>query len=69
MTEKQREAFRRNVKILMIDKGVTQRQLADAAGCDETFISKILSGAKKPTFDAVVDMADRLGAKIDELIK
>lgn len=69
MTESQRIAFGKNIKHLLIDKDVSQRDLADAAGVSEHMISKVISGAKKPPFDVVVAIANKLGVTVDELIK
>lgn len=69
MTEKQRKAFGKNIKHLLIDKDVSQRDLAEAAGVSEYMISKVISGAKKPPFDVVVAIANRLEVTVDDLIQ
>ena len=69
MTEQQRQAFGKNIKHLLIDKDVSQRDLAEAANVSEHMISKVISGAKKPPFDVVIAIANRLGVTVDDLIK
>ena len=69
MTENQRKAFRRNVKHLMIDKNVTQREIAIAAGVSDQFLSMVISGVKKPTFEVVLAIANKLGTTVDDLIR
>jgi transcriptional regulator with XRE-family HTH domain len=69
MTEVQRKAFRRNIKYLMIDKNVTQREIATAANVSEQFLSRVISGVKKPPFEVVVAIANTLGVSIDDLLK
>ncbi|MBQ7347759.1 MAG: helix-turn-helix transcriptional regulator [Clostridia bacterium] len=69
MTENQREAFRKNIKHLLIDKNITQRELANAANVTDQFLSMVISGVKKPPFDVVVAIANKLDVKVDDLIK
>ena len=69
MTEKQRKAFCKKIKHLMIDKNVKQRELAEAACVSEPFLSMVLSGVKKPPFDLVIAISKKLGVTVDSLIK
>lgn len=69
MTQKQREAFCKNIKHLLIDKNVTQRELAISANVSDAFLSMVLSGVKRPPFEVVVSIANKLGVTVDDLIK
>lgn len=69
MTQKQREAFCKNIKHLLIDKNVTQRELAISANVSDAFLSMVLSGVKRPPFEVVVSIANTLGVTVDDLIK
>jgi transcriptional regulator with XRE-family HTH domain len=53
----------------MIDKNVTQREIATAANVSEQFLSRVISGVKKPPFEVVVAIANTLGVSIDDLLK
>lgn len=68
MTEQQRNAFRRNIKHLMIDKNVTQHEIASAANVSDQFLSRVISGVKKPPFEVVIAIANKLGVTVDDLI-
>ncbi|MGX9923567.1 helix-turn-helix domain-containing protein [Streptomyces sp. NPDC002248] len=39
--------------------GLTQRQIAEALGIDATYVSRLLSGARKPRWEVVVFLADK----------
>ena len=69
MTEKQREAFCKNIKHLLIDKHVTQRELAISANVSDAFLSMVLNGVKTPPFSVVLSIAETLGVTVDDLIK
>ncbi|MBO5701349.1 MAG: helix-turn-helix transcriptional regulator [Clostridia bacterium] len=68
MTEKQLKEFGKKIKHKMIDKNITQRELAQKAGVSEVMISRILKGDKKPPFDTVLSIAKCLGVKVDDLL-
>ena len=68
MTDQQREAFRKNIKHLMIDKNVTQHEIATAANVSDQFLSNVISGSKKPPFEVVITIANKLGVTVDDLI-
>lgn len=69
MTDEQRKKFYRKVKHLMIDTGVTQQEIAEAAGTSEKFVSKVVTGCKNPTANILIAMSDKFGVTIDELIR
>lgn len=69
MTETQRKAFCRNIKHLLVDTDVTQREIASAAGVSEQFLSAVLAGKKKPSLDIAMTIANKLGVTIDDLVR
>lgn len=69
MTEQQREAFRRNIKLYLLDHNVKQKELAEAAGVSDQFMSMVVNGEKKPPFDVVLAVARFMGVTVDDLIK
>lgn len=69
MTDKQRAEFSRRIKHLMIDKDVTQRELAAAAGVSDSFMSMVLSGTKTPTLGVAIAVSNKLGVTIESLIQ
>jgi transcriptional regulator with XRE-family HTH domain len=68
MTEAQKEKFYSNVKHRMIDKKVTQRDFAAAAGVSEQMVSMVINGAKEPPLKVILAIAKVLGTTVDELL-
>jgi transcriptional regulator with XRE-family HTH domain len=52
----------------MIDKNVTQHEIASAANVSDQFLSRVISGVKKPPFEVVIAIANKLGVTVDDLI-
>lgn len=69
MTETQKNAFRKNVKKLMIDKEITVTELAEKLDCSVSMLSHSINGTKKPPFDMVVALANFFRVKVDDLIQ
>jgi transcriptional regulator with XRE-family HTH domain len=69
MTETQKIAFKKNVKKLMIEYDMTQRELARELGIGESMLTHAINGTKKPPFDMVVSLANYFGVRVDDLIK
>ena len=61
--------MRLEFKILLDKKGITQAQLADAAGVSQPFMSYIVKGYKLPSVTVAKRMADYLDMSIDELLE
>ena len=61
------EALGRAVRELRAARGLTQRQLAEAADTNETGISHIESGRTNPAWGTVARLAAALGVQISEL--
>ena len=59
----------RNLTMLCYDKKVTQVELAEAAGCSQKMISKIMLGDRLPSLRVLIGIAKYLDVSIDELLK
>ena len=59
----------RNLTMLCYDKKVTQTELAEAAGCSQKMISKIMLGDCLPSLRVLIGIAKYLDVSIDELLK
>ncbi|MBO5969392.1 MAG: helix-turn-helix transcriptional regulator [Clostridia bacterium] len=68
MTEKQREAFRKRIKKLMIDFELTNRGLAEQIGWSESMLLHAVNGTKAIPFDMVIALSKRFNMTIDSLI-
>jgi transcriptional regulator with XRE-family HTH domain len=49
--------------------GMSQEELADAAGIDRAFLSKIEGGKKQPSFGLVADIAQGLRMRYARLVQ
>ena len=58
----------RNLNILCYDKGVTQEELAKAAGCSQKLISRIVREGYMPSLRILMAIAKYLDVSIDELL-
>ena len=58
-----------NIKLLMKNKGYTQKKLAQRSGCTEASISKYVSGERTPTLKVAKRLAKALSVTLDDLIK
>lgn len=61
------EALGQAIRTLRAERGLTQRQLADAADINETWISHIEAGRTNPAWGTVVRIAGALGVRVSEL--
>lgn len=59
----------KKLKKLLEDKNITQKQLAEAAGVTQPFMSNVLKGYKIPSANVLKRMADYLGVTIDYLLE
>ena len=59
----------RNIKILSFDKGITQKELARAAGFSEAMMTKIIKDERTPSVPKLMIIAEKLGVSMDELVK
>lgn len=65
----QRQAFADNVRIAREKAGLTQEQLAWAAGLHQTEIARIEGGRRNPGLDTVFKVARGLGLAPAELFR
>lgn len=61
------EALGEAVRQLREERGLTQRQLADAADINPTWVSHIESGRTNPAWGTVARLAGALGVPVSEL--
>jgi transcriptional regulator with XRE-family HTH domain len=62
------EAFGRTVHMVMFDKRVTQSQLAQQIGVDQSTLSKKLRGKRSWTLDEMISVADALRVDARDLL-
>ena len=62
------EIVSRRIKKLRIEKSLTQRTLAKAAGIDQTYLAKIESGKRIPLLRTICALADVLNVNTHELL-
>lgn len=62
------DIFGDNLKSLLEDANMTQRELADAAGISEACVSKYITKLQAPNFRAIINIAYALDIDISELI-
>ncbi len=60
--------LKNRIKMLMDEKRLTQKELANLSGITEASMSKYLSGERTPRIDVIVNIANALGVTTDELI-
>lgn len=63
-----REKFIKNLKNILKENNLTQKQLADMIGCSKTAISKWVLMQTQPTFDNIVKLIEVLNCTFEELI-
>lgn len=56
------------IKMLMEEKHLNQKELANLSGITEASMSKYLSGERTPRIDVIVNLANALHVTTDELI-
>jgi transcriptional regulator with XRE-family HTH domain len=61
------EALGKVVRELRTDRGLTQRQLGQAADVNETWVSHIEAGRTNPAWGTVARLAAALGVSIAEI--
>ena len=66
MTEQ--ESFIKKLSILLEEKNITQRELAEKINVTEVTISRYLSGERSPRIEIVSKIAEFFGVSIDSLL-
>lgn len=56
------------IKMMMNEKGLTQKELSLKANITEASMSKYLSGDRTPRIDVIVNIANALGVSVDSLL-
>ena len=60
--------FEEKLKQIMIQQGLTQKELAIRSGITEASMSKYLSGERTPRIDVIINLAHALEITTDELL-
>lgn len=60
--------LKERIKMFMIERRYTQKELVEKAGITEASMSKYLSGERTPRIDVVVNLANALEITTDELL-
>lgn len=60
--------FSLNLRRMMWDARMTQRELADMSCLSESCISRYLNGTHAPSFKAIINLAYALACNTDDLI-
>ena len=60
--------FSLNLRRMMWDARLTQRELSDLSGISESCLSRYLNGTRAPSFKAIVNLAYTFGCNTDDLI-
>lgn len=62
------DIFGDNLREMLSEYGITQRELADEAGLSESTVSRYLNKQMAPSIFAVINIAHVLNCSIDELV-
>jgi len=62
-------AFGAALRAARKDRGMTQEQLADAAGIDRTFPTLLERGLRTPTLSTLLRLAEALGISAEALVE
>lgn len=60
--------FSINLRRMMWDARMTQRELADLSGLSESCISRYLNGTHAPSYKAIINLSYVFGCNTDDLI-
>lgn len=58
----------RNLMILLYDKKISQKEIADAVGVSEATISKLVKGIQSVSVEKLSEIALYLSVSVDELL-
>jgi transcriptional regulator with XRE-family HTH domain len=64
-----RVAFGRRIRTLRAARGISQEQLADAAGVHRTYVSSLERGQRNVGLDNIYGLADALGVSPSKLFE
>jgi len=66
-SDPRRGVFGRRVRVLRVARGMSQEDLAEAAGVHRTYVSSLERGLRNVGLDNVYALADALGVEPSEL--
>lgn len=58
-----------NIKALRVERGMTQKELAEQVNVDQSMICQIERGTKMPTVPLAKQIADALGCNIQDFLE
>ena len=56
------------LKELRSERGLSQKEIADVLACSVTVYSRYETGAREPSLDTLIHLADFYGVTLDELV-
>lgn len=56
------------LKDIRLEKGLTQRQIADYIGCAPSVYSRYETGDREPSIDTLIQLSHCLGVTIDRIV-
>lgn len=59
----------RNLTIILYDKKMSQKELAQKIGISESVMARIVNDKKMPSVEKLVRISNELGVTTDELLK
>ena len=62
------DMFSDNLRDILIEEGITQRDLADEMGVSEAAVSRYVKGERIPDLKSLINMSFVLGMSLDELM-
>lgn len=65
--DSRRATFGRRVRVLRVARGMSQEDLADAAGAHRTYVSSLERGLRNVGLDNIFALADALGVDPSDL--
>ena len=69
VTEVRIMSIGRNLTLIMYDKKIKQKDIADHLGVTQQTISKFINGEKIPSVVRLMQIAECLGVTLDDLVK
>ena len=57
-----------NLKRFRLEKGLTQRQVADYIGCAPSVYSRYETGDREPSIDVLIQLSQYLNVSIDHIV-
>ncbi len=61
-------AFGRAVRVLRLERNISQEELSFRAGMDRSFVGRIERGSNNPTYETLIKLADGLDVAPPEIV-